>query len=37
MYDLPESPKGTKFVIDEEIVDGAYKHESFSMPESKSA
>ena len=37
MYDLPEKPKGTKITIDADTVDGAYKHESFSMPESKSA
>ena len=37
MYDLPEKPKGSKIVIDADTVDRAYKHESFSMPESKSA
>ncbi len=37
MYDLPDKPKGTTITIDEDTVDGAYNHESFSMPESKSA
>ncbi len=37
MYDLPDQPKGTKFLIDEEFVDGAYKNATFPMPESKSA
>jgi ATP-dependent Clp protease ATP-binding subunit ClpX len=33
MYDLPEQPKGSKFVITEEIVLG----DRFQLPESKSA
>ena len=37
MYDLPEKAKGSKVTIDEAIVEGAYSHETFSMPESKSA
>ena len=37
MYDLPEKQKGSKITIDDDTVDGAYKHQSFSMPESKSA
>ncbi len=35
MYDLPDQPKGTKIVIDEETVTGS--HPTFQMPESKSA
>ncbi|MGY8747134.1 MAG: ATP-dependent Clp protease ATP-binding subunit ClpX [Pirellulales bacterium] len=37
MYDLPEQPKGTKIVIDEQIVSRGVDPQSFSMPESKSA
>jgi ATP-dependent Clp protease ATP-binding subunit ClpX len=37
MYDLPDQPKGTTFVIDEKIVDQGINPSSFSMPESKSA
>ncbi len=37
MYDLPDQPKGTTFVIDEKIVDQGINPNSFSMPESKSA
>ena len=37
MYDLPDKPKGTKIVIDEQIVDRAFDPTKFSMPESKSA
>ena len=37
MYDLPDKPKGTKIVIDEEIVSKGMDRQSFSMPESKSA
>lgn len=35
MFDLPERPKGSKIVIDEETVKGS--NQSFKMPESKSA
>lgn len=35
MFDLPDQPKGSKFVVDEEVVRGA--NSSFIMPESKSA
>jgi len=35
MYELPDQPKGTKILIDEETVAGT--HSPFSMPESKSA
>ena len=35
MYELPDLPKGTKFVITEDIVNG--NKYSFTMPESKSA
>lgn len=37
MYDLPEQPKGTKIVIDEQTVSRGVEPQSFSMPESKSA
>ncbi len=37
MYDLPEQPKGTKIVIDEQTVSRGVDPQSFSMPESKSA
>ena len=37
MYDLPEKGKGSKITIDGGTVDRAYDHQSFSMPESKSA
>jgi ATP-dependent Clp protease ATP-binding subunit ClpX len=35
MYELPDQPKGSKFVITEEIVEG--KKFQFTMPETKSA
>lgn len=35
MFDLPDKPKGSKIVIDEETVKGS--SQSFKMPESKSA
>ena len=35
MFDLPDQPKGSKIVIDEETVKGS--NQSFKMPESKSA
>lgn len=35
MYELPDQPKGSKFVITEEIVEG--KKHQFTMPETKSA
>ncbi len=35
MYELPDQPKGSKFVITEEIVNG--KNFQFTMPETKSA
>ncbi len=35
MYDLPDQPKGSKFLIDEEMVNGGQP--KFNMPESKSA
>jgi len=37
MYDLPDKPKGTKIVIDDQIVDQGLNPASFKMPESKSA
>ncbi|MEM7783151.1 MAG: ATP-dependent Clp protease ATP-binding subunit ClpX [Planctomycetota bacterium] len=37
MYDLPDQPKGSKFVIDEQIVSKGIDPHSFSMPETKSA
>jgi ATP-dependent Clp protease ATP-binding subunit ClpX len=35
MYELPDQPKGSKFVITEEIVNG--NKIQFTMPETKSA
>ncbi|HMP78960.1 MAG TPA: ATP-dependent Clp protease ATP-binding subunit ClpX [Pirellulaceae bacterium] len=35
MFELPDQPKGSKFVIDEDIVNG--RRQLFSMPETKSA
>jgi ATP-dependent Clp protease ATP-binding subunit ClpX len=35
MYDLPDQPKGSKFLIDENMVDGGQP--AFNMPETKSA
>ncbi len=37
MYDLPEQPKGTKFLIDEKMVAAGINPGAFQMPESKSA
>ena len=37
MYDLPDQPKGTRFVIDENLVKEKLNPASFKMPESKSA
>jgi len=37
MYDLPDKPKGSKIVIDEEIVDEGINPQSFKMPTTKSA
>ena len=37
MYDLPEQPKGTKFVIDEQMVRSKLDITTFIMPEAKSA
>jgi len=37
MYDLPDKPKGSKIVIDEQIVSQGINPQSFSMPETKSA
>lgn len=37
MFDLPEQPKGTKFVIDEQLVRSKFDLSSFVMPEAKSA
>ena len=37
MYDLPDQPKGTRFVIDENLVNEKLNPASFKMPESKSA
>lgn len=37
MYDLPDQPKGTKFVVDEAMVSAGINPESFKMPETKSA
>ena len=37
MYDLPDQPKGTKFVVDEKMVNAGINPEAFKMPESKSA
>jgi ATP-dependent Clp protease ATP-binding subunit ClpX len=37
MYDLPEQPKGTKFVIDETLVRSKLNINTFRMPEAKSA
>ncbi|MEZ6093507.1 MAG: ATP-dependent Clp protease ATP-binding subunit ClpX [Pirellulaceae bacterium] len=35
MYELPDQPKGSKFLIDEDMVNG--RKSSFNMPETKSA
>jgi ATP-dependent Clp protease ATP-binding subunit ClpX len=35
MYELPDQPKGTQFVVDEDIVEG--RSELFQLPETKSA
>lgn len=35
MYDLPDQPKGSKIVIDEDVVNG--RQQQFTMPETKSA
>ena len=37
MYDLPDSPKGTTFVVDEKMVAAGINPEDFKMPETKSA
>lgn len=37
MYDLPEQPKGTKFIIDENMVREKLDPTAFRMPEAKSA
>ncbi|MFT5302332.1 MAG: ATP-dependent Clp protease ATP-binding subunit ClpX [Mariniblastus sp.] len=37
MYDLPDKPKGTKIVIDEQIVSRGVDPQPFTMPETKSA
>ena len=37
MYDLPDQPKGSKIVIDEDTVDRGINPQSFQMPETKSA
>ena len=37
MYDLPDQPKGTRFVIDENLVKEKLSPASFKMPHSKSA
>ena len=37
MYDLPDQPKGSKFVIDEKTVAAGINLDSFEMPETKSA
>ena len=37
MYDLPDKPKGSKIVIDEETVDRGIDPVPFKMPETKSA
>ena len=37
MYDLPDQPQGTRFVIDEDLVREKLSPNSFRMPESKSA
>lgn len=37
MFDLPEQPKGTKFVIDEALVRSKLDIATFRMPEAKSA
>lgn len=37
MYDLPDKPKGSKIVIDEETVDQGINPVPFKMPETKSA
>ncbi len=35
MYELPDQPKGTKYVVDEDVVEG--RSSLFQMPETKSA
>ncbi len=37
MYDLPDQPKGTRFVIDEKLVKEKLNPNAFKMPETKSA
>ena len=37
MYDLPDQPKGTRFVIDEDLVKEKLNPASFKMPQTKSA
>lgn len=37
MYDLPDQPKGTRFVIDENLVKEKLSPNAFKMPETKSA
>ncbi len=37
MYDLPDQPKGTRFVIDEKLVQEKLSPIGFKMPEAKSA
>ena len=37
MYDLPDQPKGSTFVVDEKMVAAGINPEAFKMPESKSA
>jgi len=37
MYDLPDKPKGSKIVIDEEIVEAGFAPQPFKMPTTKSA
>ncbi len=37
MYDLPDKPKGSKIVIDEQAVEQGLNPSAFKMPESKSA
>ncbi len=37
MYELPDKPKGSKIVVDEETVNQGVNPQSFKMPESKSA
>jgi len=37
MYDLPEQPKGSKYMVDEKMVADGINGGTFKMPESKSA